>query len=56
MSKKSTNTLNTLLDYFKVPNHEELMRFILDSPCDTRVQELKEVLALVKDEENDEFI
>ena len=53
MFKKSTNTL---LDYFKVSNHEELMRFILDSPCDTKVQELKEVLALVKDEENDEFI
>lgn len=48
---------NSLLDYFKVSNHEELMRFILEHPLDSRAQELMEIIRLVEDKnKHDESI
>lgn len=48
---------SSLLYYFKVSNHEELMQFILENPLDSKVQELMEFIKLVEHEnERDKFV
>lgn len=49
---------NTLLDYFQVKNHQELLNYITENPNDSKVKELKEILHVFKihpenKEEND---
>lgn len=50
--------VNALLDYFQVANHQELLKYIMENPNDSKVMELKEILHVFKiypedKEEND---
>ena len=39
---------NTLLDYFQVKNHQQLLNYIKENPKDSKVMELKEILHIFK--------